>query len=648
MRLGITSACVLAILSVSVVCLSPVACAPGEQGKEKTAGPVQTPATKPKASPETTPGATKAASATKPEASTPAPKSAPTKPGPGTMPLAETKAQRDKRMTWWREARFGMFIHWGLYAVPAGEYNGKKVGGIGEWIMRNGQIPVSEYEKFAKGFNPVKFDAKEWVSIAKGAGMKYIVITSKHHDGFCMFGTKLTDYNIVDATPFKRDPLKELADECHRQGIKMCFYHSVLDWHHPDYLPRVPWDKRPTEGASYARYIDHMMGQLRELLTNYGEIGVIWFDGGWEHKPNEQRSEEVVGMIRSLQPGIIINNRIGIPQDFDTPEQTIPATGIPGRDWETCMTMNGSWGYRKDDQGWKSVEDLLRKLVDIASKGGNFLLNVGPTAEGLIPQASVERLGAMGKWLSVNGQSVYGTTASPFRKLPWGRCTLRHGSGQASSGDTLYLHVFDWPKGELGVPGLKNKVTKAYLLADKDRAPLKVTAGEGKLTVALPAEAPDKIDTVVVLEVEGQAEVEPVAIAQSSDGSVALNAIDATVHGETARYESGGGKDNIGFWTSAADWVSWDFTVTKPGQFTVELTFACDKGSEGSEYALTLGDQKLTGKVESTGSWTSFTKKELGKVKLDKAGKYALAVRPTSKPKLAVMNLKCVVLRPVE
>ena len=405
-----------------------------------------------------------------------------------------------ERLNWWREARFGMFIHWGLYAIPAGEWKGESVESIGEWIMYNGKITVEEYEPLADQFNPIAFDADAWVRLAKRAGMKYIVITSKHHDGFCLFDSALTDYDVMN-TPFKRDILKELADACRRQGIRLCFYHSILDWHHPQYLPRGeggprPWDTRPTEGASYDRYLEYMKGQLRELVTNYGDIGVLWFDGGWEHPPEEHRAEEVVAMLRELKPDIIINNRIKIPQDFDTPEQKIPDTGIPGRDWETCMTMNDTWGFKKNDTNLKSTENLIRKLIDIASKGGNFLLNVGPTAAGQIPYPSIERLAAMGAWLDVNGESIYGTTASPFEGLTWGRCTQKPG--------VLYLHVFDWPAdGQLLVPGLTTDVTNAYLLADTQRAPLEVSRTPDAVQVALPLAAPDLIASVVVLEIEG-------------------------------------------------------------------------------------------------------------------------------------------------
>ncbi|MBI5095279.1 MAG: alpha-L-fucosidase [Candidatus Hydrogenedentes bacterium] len=563
-------------------------------------------------------------------------------PAPQGVP-GETKEQRDKRMAWWREAKFGMFIHWGLYAVPGGVWKGKNIeNAAGEWIMFGGQIPVAEYEPLVKQFNPVKFDAKEWVRIAKDAGCKYITITSKHHDGFCLFDSKLTDYDVM-STPFKRDIMKELADECHKQGIKICWYHSILDWHHPDYLPRGagsprPWDTRPVDGANLDRYLDYMKGELRELLTNYGQIGVIWFDGGWEHKPEELHSEEVTKMIRSIQPDIIINDRINIPQDFNTPEQNIPETGIPGRDWETCMTMNDTWGFKTNDTKWKSNETLIRYLVDIASKGGNFLLNVGPTAEGLIPQASVERLAAMGQWMKVNGDAIYGTTASPFKHLGWGRCTVKPG--------VLYLHVFDWPAdGKLVAAGLKNAVKKAYLLSDAKKTALEAKNTPDGVAITVPAKAPDPIASVIALEIEGAPNVVDTPIPQLADGSVSLGAADAVVHGKTAKFESGNGKDNIGFWTDPKDTVSWEFNLSKAGKYQVAVTYACEPAAAGAEFTIECGGKKVDGKVTETANWGKYKTEPVGVIELAKTGKQTLTVAPKSAPHGAVMNLKSVVLK---
>lgn len=426
----------------------------------------------------------------------------------------ETKAQRDLRMRWWRDARFGMFIHWGLYAVPAGEYNGKRSERIGEWIMEWANIPRAEYEKFATQFNPVKFDAKEWVRIAKDAGMKYIVITSKHHDGFALYGSEVSNYDIVDATPYRKDPIKALAAEAKKQGLKFCFYYSIVDWHHPTAYVDAP-GKDPTAGNRTTKlkpggkeeYLKYMKAQLRELITTY-DPAVLWFDGEWQEWWTESDGKELYKYVRSLKPDIIINNRVGRGRqgmqgmsktdqeyagDFGTPEQQIPANGLPGVDWESCMTMNTTWGFKFYDDKWKSSEQLIRNLIDIASKGGNYLLNVGPTAEGLIPRQSVERLAEMGNWMRKNGASVYGTTASPFAtQLSFGRATSKPGR--------VYLHVFDWPSdGKLAVPGFGKDVKKAYLLA-APKQQIQFISGADGISIELPAKAPDPIATVIVLE----------------------------------------------------------------------------------------------------------------------------------------------------
>jgi len=391
-----------------------------------------------------------------------------------TLPAAQTAAPsiarahpdvpKDIRLDWWREARFGLFIHWGLYAIPAGEWNGRT--DYGEWIRNNAKIPVEVYDRFQAQFNPTKFDADTWVRLAKQAGMQYIVITTKHHDGFALFDSKGTTWDVM-ATPYGRDIVRQFADACRRGGIRLGLYYSIMDWHHPDYLPRREWEaaSRPEAGADFERYVAFMKGQLKELLTNYGPVGVLWFDGQWENTWSAARGRDLYSYVRVLQPSIIVNNRVGDGSgDFGTPEQEIPATGLPGSpDWETCMTMNRNWGYNRADKDFKPARTLVRNLVDIASKGGNFLLNVGPTADGEFPAESVERLAQIGDFMRVAGESIHGTSASPFPSLPWGRCTQRRLDGNTTR---LYLHVWDRPgDGVLVVPGLLNEVRRARPLA---------------------------------------------------------------------------------------------------------------------------------------------------------------------------------------
>lgn len=376
---------------------------------------------------------------------------------PKTAPLTdytkESKESYEARMKWWHDARFGMFIHWGIYSVPAGKYNGQEVKGIGEWIMNTAKIPVAEYEKFGKQFNPVKFDAAEWVKTAKDAGMKYIVITSKHHDGFSMWGSKVSKYNIVDFAPFGKDPLKLLADECSKQGITLCFYHSIMDWHNPDANP-----------ANWAKYRErYLKPQLKELLTGYGKLGVLWFDGEWIKEWTEDQGKDLYNYVRNLQPQIIVNNRVGKGRqgmqgmnrdtsfvgDFGTPEQEILSTSST-MPWESCMTMNDTWGFKTSDTNWKSTETLVRNLVDIVSKGGNFLLNVGPTSEGLIPAPSVERLKEMGEWIRVNGEAIYGVRQ--LRNYKEGD-NLRYTA--SADGKTINAFIMNWSGRQVNIKQIK-------------------------------------------------------------------------------------------------------------------------------------------------------------------------------------------------
>ena len=562
----------------------------------------------------------------------------------GGAAFTDSPAERDARMEWWREARFGMFIHWGLYAGAAGEWKGSAISGPAEWIMANGHIIAAEYETLAPEFNPRKFDAKEWVRIAKDAGMKYIVITSKHHDGFAMFDSVHTRFDIVDATPFGRDPMKELAEACAAEGIRLCFYHSILDWHHRD-----------AKGDDFPRYYEHMKAQLRELLTNYGPIGVLWFDGEWIEEWTEEHGRALYAFCREIQPNLIINNRVGKSRqgmagmsrsarsagDFGTPEQEVPARGLPGVDWETCMTMNDTWGYSKHDHNWKSDVELIRTLIDVVSKGGNYLLNVGPTALGKIPQPSVERLEAMGEWMKVNGESIYGTTASPFpSRLQWGRCTRK--------GDVLYLHVFDWPApGELIVPGLMNEITDARLLATGEELPVR-RVNEHAVSVDVSTAAPDRAATVIALRIVGEPNVVAVPIVQEADGSIMLHAVDAELRGKALRLEVIGGRENIGYWTDEDNAVAWTFDVHTPGAYALSFELSCEPAAAGNTCEVEVAGEEFRFTVPATDGWHDFRRIDIGTLRIDKPGRHKLTVEPTGKFSGALMNLRSVQMRLVK
>ena len=452
-------------------------------------------------------------------------------------PLPEPPTQRDTRLAWWREARFGMFVHWGLYSGLAGTWNGKPVatqGGM-EWIQNIVKADTDTYAKAALPlFKPQPGFATQWARLAKEAGCRYLVFTTKHHEGFALHDSKVSDYDA--GSVLQRDLVKEIVEACREEGLKVGFYHSVIDWHHDQYeyarSTQLPHPLRgtpyPTGTRDHSKYVDYLFGEVNELMSNYGPVDVLWWDySSLDFQGQDAwRAFDLMKLVRSKQPGIVMNNRlfrskeagwIGMGTegfgshmdpmygDFITPEQHIPATGMPGMDWETCMTLNTTWGYSDHDHAWKSSETLIRNLIDIASKGGNYLLNIGPKGDGTVPKESVDLLKAIGAWMKVNGEAVYATQASPFEKLAWGRCTRKPLTG----GNTrLFLHVFDWPNdGKLVLPAPESKPLKACML--DGGAVLSVTSTPKGVVIAVPETALDKVASVVVLDVIGTVQTSP-------------------------------------------------------------------------------------------------------------------------------------------
>lgn len=471
----------------------------------------------------------------------------------------EVHKRSDPVTAWWTDARFGMFIHWGLYAALA----------KGEWVMYADKIPVREYEKLAGDFNPQQFDAASWVQLAKDAGMKYIVITAKHHDGFAMFHSKADPFNIVDATPFGRDPLKELAEACREAGIVLCFYYShVIDWHHPHSLHKEhnnTWDYKLAEKHFPEYWEGKAKPQLKELLTSYGPVGLLWFDtaGGL----SEADSRDIVAFVKGLQPDCLINSRvshfIGMGDYVSKGDNEIGMSGEDQRPWETPMTLNQSWGYTDRDQVWKSAEAVIKKLVNVIGKGGNLLLNVGPTPEGTIPELSAERLREVGEWTRRNSDAIYGTEGSPFpAELEFGAVTTRPGR--------VYVHVHNdkWPADGLVMHGIRGEVSRIYCLADPQKIELafRQSIDEGLdlhvLKVELPTEPADEHVTVIALEMAGEPDFDR-TLTQIDGGRLQLDVPQASVTLVREEDESAG--------VPALRQAEWTFKLVQPGTYELML-----------------------------------------------------------------------------
>ena len=528
----------------------------------------------------------------------------------------ESAEQKDQRMAWWRDAKFGMFIHWGLYAVPAGKYAGKacRLGNGGEWIQYLLNIPADEYAKIAETFQPDGYDPQAWVSLARDAGMKYMVFTSKHHDGFAMYESKVSAFNIAQATPYRHDTLKMLAEACAAQKMPLGLYYSQdQDWHHPG--GGAYSNKKNT--PAHNTYVSHLVvPQLEEILSRYGKIAAIWFDT--PISMSRQEAMEILPVIRRLQPSTVMNQRLGggVPGDTMNAEQYVPARGYPGKDWETCMTMNDTWGYRSDDTNWKSREDLLFKLVEVVGKGGNFLLNVGPDAQGRIPPESVDRLQFMGSWMKRYGDAVYGTRQGPFLSLPWGYASRR--------GQELFLYVTRWPaSGVLPLP-LSNTSVQANFFGG---SAVPATRGRDGWDLQVGRRPVDANVSVIRISLTEEPRAFSIPV-REAEGVLHLTAQEAQMPAGL-RLEEGLAEGAMGTrtkefalkdWKNPKDAVVWQLDLERPGRFLVKAVYSFRRENNGLRFTLAGGKSGLNWTPESAAATETFTNADLGELDLNEAG----------------------------
>ncbi|MGB1259143.1 MAG: alpha-L-fucosidase, partial [Akkermansiaceae bacterium] len=549
--------------------------------------------------------------------------------------LQETHAQRDARMKWWREARFGMFIHWGLYSVGGGKWNGQDSGSICSWMQSRLCVSPNDYATLQSGFTAKNYDPRAWAKLAKSAGMKYAVLTSKHHEGFCLYDSKYTDYDVMN-TPAKRDLLKGYFKAFRAEGLKTGLYYSLFDWHHPhypvkgdEYHPMRGNDEFLKQHRSTKKYIDYLHAQAREIATNYGPLDIMWWDysyGKMDH--NVWRAKKITNMMRSLQPGIVMNNRLHVgvlnPNgDFSTPEQYIPSTGT-GSDWEACMTMNTTWGYKPHDHDYKSSKNLIHQLIEVVSKGGNYLLNVGPKPDGTIPKEQVERLQDIGKWMAIHSESIYGTQASPFpRVLPWGYCTRK----SLPDGNTrLYIHVLNrLKKNVITLPPIKNKPISAHYLSATGSPKLALRALDQGISITLPSKPANQNAEVIVLDIQGTPEVlQDLALADDA-GVINLSAKEAVLHGKTIKYNST--SRSLGTWLDTNDSISWALrTGSKARKYKISVNYGLPHGHGGS-VQITCGDHTVSFKSTPTGGWFKYKPMLVGEIDLKANTQYKLVVK---------------------
>ena len=573
---------------------------------------------------------------------------------------ATSMKTHDARIAWWRDARFGMFIHWGIYSLPGGEWKGKKVDGYAEHLMRKEKIPRAEYLELAHHFNPVKFDADKWVRTAKAAGMRYMIITSKHHDGFAMFNSKVSDYNVVKQTAWKHDPMADLSAACKKYGIKFGFYYShAFDWEHPD-APGNDWDYNNPGGdlnlhggrnwydvhpellPKAVKYVNEKaIPQIKELLTMY-HPDILWFDTPQKLPLSE--NIRILKAIRETDPNVVVNGRLARGEgdlnlgDYkntaDRPAEFFPVTG----DWEAIPTTNESYGYSKFDKSHKPIGFFIQLLAKSASRGGNLLMNIGPMGDGEFAPEDVHILNGLAKWMDKNSGSIYKTTKTPLPFQSWGVSTRK--------GNLLYLHVFHWPQnGKLLVGGLKNNISKAYLLVDPAKKPLAFKRlGPLDMGINLPLQTPDTINTVIVLETKGTIQTDPTRVLSSAGVTNQLLAFDADLLGKGFGF--GDGKTDkyyVDGWRKKDQVVKWNFRMVQPATYKVVLKYLADDSDAGS-YKLEIGSLAINGEIQSSAKAVVKTV-NLGEVSLQ-PGVHSLTITPLDITKSALMKILEVQLIP--
>ena len=560
------------------------------------------------------------------------------------------KSDLDSRMEWFTQDRFGMFIHWGLYSSLAGEWQGKHVPGYAEWIQARANIPTEGYAPLSKNFNPSNYDPEKWVLAAKKAGMKYIVITTKHHDGFCLWPSDVTTFDIDDASPFKRDILDELSAACKKHGIKFGTYYSLIDWHHPSQEPNLKakgpfgrWGHNLMKEGRKKEYVTYMKAQIKELIEKY-DTEIMWFDGDWNSWWTLADGDDLYRYIRTLKPSIIINNRVSkrgqFKYDYGTPENVTPGAALDYY-WEACWTMNHTWGYSKYDKKWKSNRVLIQKLVDIASKGGNLLLNVGPKDDGTVQDEAYKGLDALGAWMKVNSESIYGTQFSTITAPVKTRITTK-------GKNTLYLHLFaPTQQKSISVDLATDKAT-AQALAGGTEIPVKVD----KKSITLDLSKITWDDNVTTIRIDLPSGYKPLKkeLITLKDGDILLNATDAKILGK-GKLKVEAANHALGHWNNVNQAAQWEREVVVSGDFELILVYSLDEAFHGGKVTVAMSSGKeLSKTVKATKGWKNFKQVSMGKVSLTAMKPETVTVSGKDSPKgtKALMNLRGIILRPAK